>query len=109
MPVLKITEDNFDEITSRGALLLDFGAEYCAPCKALGRVMERISNEFPDLTAGSADVDVSPALAARFGIMSIPAVVALRSGKTVGKITGAKTREDILPLISLVLSKEASR
>ena len=109
MPVLKITEDNFDEIASRGAALLDFGAEYCAPCKALARVMERVSDEFPNIIVGSADVDVSPGLAARLGIMSIPTVVALRSGKAVGRTSGAKTRADILPLISLALSEEARR
>jgi thioredoxin 1 len=102
MPVLKITEDNFDEITSLGAVLLDFGAEYCAPCKALARVMERISGEFPDIIVGSADVDISPGLAAKLGVMNIPTVVALRSGKVVGRTAGAKTREDILPLISIV-------
>jgi thioredoxin 1 len=109
MPVLKVTEDNFDEIASRGVILLDFGAEYCAPCKALGRVMECISSEFPGITVGSSDVDVSPGLAAKFGVRGIPTVVALRSGKVAGRTAEAKTREDILPLISLALSGEAAQ
>ncbi|MDR1509030.1 MAG: thioredoxin family protein [Synergistaceae bacterium] len=108
MPVLTITEDNFDEVTARGAVLLDFGAEYCAPCKALGRVMERVADQFPDVIVGAVDTDVSPGLAVRLGIRSIPTVVALNSGKVVGRTAGAKTREDILPLISLALSGETS-
>jgi thioredoxin 1 len=97
MPVVQIDDKNYEEHAS-GAMLLEFGAEYCAPCKAMSPIFEDVSNEFPNITFGRADVEQAPALAARVGIRGIPAIAAIRSGKILEKKTGAQSRDNIMSL-----------
>jgi thioredoxin 1 len=97
MSVIQINEKNYEEHAS-GSMLLEFGAEYCAPCKAMSLIFEDVSNEFPDITFGRADVEQAPALAARMGIRGIPAIAAVCSGKILAKKNSARSRDDITSL-----------
>jgi thioredoxin 1 len=102
MSVIQINDKNYDEYAS-GAMLLEFGAEYCAPCKATSLIFEGVSNEFPNITFGRADVEQAPALAARMGIRGIPAIAAVRSGKILTKKNGAQSRDDIISMAKVLL------
>jgi thioredoxin 1 len=100
MPIFKITEENFAEIEERsGVVLLDFGAEYCAPCRALASIMSDVANERADVAIGTVDVEAAPSVAAKFGVMSLPTLVALRSGKESGRLVGKISKGDVLRLI----------
>src|SRR5579859_1444133 len=88
------TEQTFDqEVIARSQelpVIVDFWAPWCAPCKELGPILERLATE----SAGQfllvkVDVDQQPGLAQAFGIRSIPHVFALRQGQLVDQFQGA--------------------
>ncbi|MDR1579277.1 MAG: thioredoxin family protein [Synergistaceae bacterium] len=106
MSVIEINDKNYEEYSS-GVLLIEFGAEFCAPCKALSPIFEDASNEFPNITFGRADVEQAPALAARAGIRGIPAIAAVGSGKILGKKNGAILRDDIISLAKVLSDFQA--
>ncbi|MCW5936288.1 MAG: thioredoxin [Fimbriimonadaceae bacterium] len=77
-------------------VLVDFWAEWCGPCKAIGPSIEQIASEM----AGKAkvykvDVDAEGDLATRYGIMSIPALVVFKGGQEVDRMVGAGSKDTI--------------
>lgn len=74
-PILK-------EISSTsGGVLVDFWADWCGPCKKLGRDLYEVSSNHPEVAVFNVNIDENPRVAAHFGIMSVPAFVAIRDGE----------------------------
>lgn len=95
---LAVTAADFDSkvLGSEKAVLVDFWAEWCGPCKMIGPSIEQIAAEM----AGTADVyklDVDEAgdVAARYGIVNIPALVVFKGGKEVDRMVGAFPKDVI--------------
>ena len=101
MPILSITEQNYEEAVASSPVpvLLDFYATWCSPCRALAPIVPDIADSTPGVRGGKVDVDEQPALARRFGVMSIPTLVVLREGKVVRSVTGARPKQEILSLL----------
>ena len=101
MPVHEITEKNYDEIVTKSErpILLEFGAEYCAPCRALAPVVRRLSDERDDIMICAVDVEKSPAIAAKLKVMSLPTVIVLSAGEVTGRASGNITYERLLSLL----------
>ncbi|MBR4421092.1 MAG: thioredoxin [Erysipelotrichaceae bacterium] len=78
----------FEETIKEGLTLVDFFAEWCGPCKMLGPVLEKLDEEYPDVTFVKVNVDNNMELAERFGIMSIPAVFLFKNGEVLDKMIG---------------------
>lgn len=77
-------------------VVVDFWAEWCAPCRALGPELEALAAEHGDsLKVVKVDVDANQAVAARYGIQSIPTVALFRDGRPVASSVGAKPRRVI--------------
>lgn len=92
----EINENEFDGLTANGTVLVDFGAEWCAPCKAILPLLERVSSEFQGrMEVVSVDIDRSPSLAARHGVMSVPTLLLFRDGKQVERIVGAVSEKEL--------------
>jgi thioredoxin 1 len=73
-----------------GLVLVDFTADRCPPCRALSPHIEALARELSESVAiAKVDVDVQPQLAARFGVLSIPAIVFFQDGRVVDRIIGA--------------------
>ncbi len=79
--VVDLTEETFDKGIRDGLTLVDFWAEWCAPCKALGPAIEQLAEEYHDkLTVAKVDIDANPNIPGKFGIRGIPTVILFRDG-----------------------------
>ena len=80
MAIEKITTQNFNDFIANGTAVVDFYADWCGPCRMLAPTLEQIADEHPEIRVGKLNVDEAGALAARFGISSIPFVARFENG-----------------------------
>ena len=101
MSVVKITKDNFEALVKngKGAVLLDFYADWCGPCRMVSPLVDEIAEERADVLVGKVNVDDDPSLAMEFGVVSIPTLVVLRNGKPVAQAVGARPKDAILAML----------
>jgi len=88
MAVVFANNNNFKEAVAEGIVILDFYADWCAPCRMIGPVLEQITEENPDIKIVKVDVDNNMELANQFGVRGIPALFVLKDGKTVAQRAG---------------------
>ena len=90
------TQADLDAATASGKVLVDFWATWCGPCQMMGqRIEAELEPVMPDLTVAKVNVDEAPELAAKFGIMSIPALFCFRDGRKVAEFVGVTDCRDI--------------
>ena len=90
-----LENEKLEDLTKEGIVLVDFYADWCGPCKMLGRVLEDI-----DLNVIKVNTDNHTELAQKFGVMSIPTVVIYKNGEVVDKFIGFRSKQEINDLIS---------
>jgi len=102
---ITITEQNFDEVLkSNAVVMVDFGATWCGPCKALAPVVEEIANDYAGRAAvGKADVDQCPSITARFRIRNVPTVLFFQNGELKDKSVGAVQKKTLTDKIDALL------
>ena len=86
--VLELTDANFQSnvLDSDKLSLVDFWAEWCGPCRAIGPVIEDLSKEYDGkINVGKVNVDHNPNLSVNYGITSIPAILFIKGGQIVDK------------------------
>ena len=95
---MKVTDSTFENevLNSEVPVLVDFWAEWCAPCVALGPVIEELANDY----AGKAkvaklNIDEAQSIAVKYGIRSIPTVAIFKNGEVVDMRVGLSSKEDL--------------
>lgn len=92
-------ESNFQEMTGKGLVLVDFFATWCGPCRMLGPVLEDMANDRDSIDIVKVDIDESMNLARQFGIMSVPTLILFKDGQVVAKTSGFQPKESIQQFI----------
>lgn len=89
---LELTDSNFEStvLQSDKLTVVDFWAEWCGPCRAIGPVIEELAKDYDGkINVGKVNVDSNPNLSVNYGITSIPAILFIKGGQVVDKQIGA--------------------
>jgi thioredoxin 1 len=98
----EFTDGNFqNEVLSSDKLtVVDFWAEWCGPCRAIGPVIEDLSKEYDGkINVGKLNVDNNPHVSMNYGITSIPAILFFKGGQVVDKLVGAQPKGNFVKKI----------
>jgi thioredoxin len=101
---IKLTNENFETevLKSDKPVLIDFYADWCGPCKMSAPYVEAIAEEKADvLKVAKINIDETPDLAAKYGVMSIPTFIFIKDGEVLTKSVGAKNKDELLALAGL--------
>lgn len=89
----QINRSQFEEVIKKeGALLVDFSATWCQPCKMLGSLLESIQDDYQSVTFVKVDIDQEPDLAKEHEVASVPTVLLYKDGELKDKMVGFKTK-----------------
>ena len=99
MATSKVTAANFDDVVLKSSIpvLVDFWAEWCGPCRAIGPILEDLSNEYGEkIKIVKLNTDEEYAIAIKYGVTSIPMLNVYVNGEVVKTIIGAKPKPALL-------------
>lgn len=96
MEIIKGNLDNFDSVTSKGDVLVDFFATWCGPCKMLSPELEEIKDRVQIMKV---DIDENLELCKRFGVMSVPTIIYFKKDGTYTMHIGYMSSDEILTFI----------
>lgn len=89
MAIEHLDQNNFNSKIASGDVLVDFWATWCGPCRMQAPILEQFdADKNGAVKVFKVDVDDNPAIAQRFGVMSIPTLIAFRDGKQLNKSVG---------------------
>jgi thioredoxin len=103
-----LTVATFADAVADGITVVDFGAGWCGPCRAMAPQFERAAALRPNYRFAKVDVDTEPALAARHGIRSIPTLLVIRDGEPIAAHAGVISAERLVDALDRLATTTAS-
>jgi thioredoxin 1 len=102
----EVTDDNFQAVVleAEGAVLVDFWAPWCGPCRIIAPHLEELDRERDDVSVVKLNVDDNPQTAAQYNVMSIPMLLLFKNGAAVHQIIGAVPKSRLLQEIEPALA-----
>ena len=99
---LEFTSESFEQevLNSDQAVLVDFWATWCGPCRALTPVIEELATENTDAKIGKVDIDAHQDIAVKYGISSIPTILVFKDGEIVERVQGVQPKEKLQALLN---------
>ena len=102
MATKNITDENFETevLKANKPTLVDFGAEWCGPCKQIGPILEEISDEMKDeIVVAKHNIDDHPNQPTKYGVRGIPTMLLFKNGELAATKVGATTKSHIVTWI----------
>jgi thioredoxin 2 len=88
--ILQLNAESFDATIKQGVVLVDFWAPWCGPCRSFAPVFAQAARQMePVVRLVKLDTEANPRTAARYGIRSIPTLIAFHGGKELDRVSGA--------------------
>lgn len=102
---LTITNENYDAVmASAQIVVIDFGAEWCGPCRAMAPIIEELAEEYEGrVLIATCDVEEGDEIAAQYRVRNVPTVVFLKDGVQVDKSVGSASKEALKAKIDAML------
>ena len=95
--IITLTDKNFQQKTKNRLVLVDFWAEWCAPCRMMAPILNEVAAELDGKAfVGKVDVQQYQDLSAKFKIRGIPTLILFKDGKEVNRFVGVKTKDFLL-------------
>ena len=104
--ITEVNESDFDQtvLQAKTPVVVDFWAPWCRPCLMVSPVLEELAKEYGDkITFVKVNVDQSPIIASRYGIMSIPSMFIFKDGKPVSNMVGFKPKPELKQNLDAIL------
>jgi thioredoxin 1 len=102
MSVQELNEKDFHNNIETGPALIYFYADWCPSCRTASLLINKISEEQKDISFFKINVDHSKNLSAQFNIKSIPTVILFKNSSSIGRLSGIKSKKDILELLEKI-------
>lgn len=95
--ILTLTDKNFQQQTKNRLVLVDFWAEWCAPCRMMAPILNDVASELTgNAHVGKVNIEQYQSLAQRYKVRSIPTLILFKNGVEVNRFVGIKTKEFLL-------------
>ncbi len=95
--------EQYDQILRENtAVFADFYADWCGPCKMVGPLVEKVASEVPGVQFVKVNVDQFPQIAQRYGIMSIPTLIAFKGGQIAEQAVGFQSEEALKNMLTKI-------
>jgi thioredoxin 2 len=92
---VELTDTNFQSQIASGAVVVDFWAGWCGPCRLIGPIIDQLAAERNDVRFGKLNVDQNPRTSQKFGVQGIPLLIFFQDGVERGRVVGAVPRNRI--------------
>jgi thioredoxin 1 len=101
--VIELTDSNFEtEVLKSGeAVLVDFTATWCGPCKVLAPIVEKIAEEsVGKFKVGKLDIDDAPGVTQKYGVRGVPTVMVFKGGEKVDQHVGVTNKDTLMKMLA---------
>jgi thioredoxin 1 len=105
--VAEVTDQNFEAeiLNSDKPAIIDFWAEWCGPCRAIAPIIKALAEQYGDqVKIAKMDIDSHPNTPGKYGVRSIPTVLAFKDGVVAEQITGARPKADFEAMVEKLIA-----